>query len=692
MSNWTPIGAHGHRLACASLLLLLLAHWPGRAAAQACTGDCNGDEFVVVTELIRGVNIALGDLPLAQCTAFDQNGDGEVAINELVAAVNSALNGCTAVPQGTMVLQGLVLQVGSGGSAPSPVSDGTVRATVDRNRNGQVEPDEAVSGATDSEGAYRLNVRVTSGDPVVVGFHTDNAAALYRTLEGAPDANVILNATLYPVADLTCTNARCALDDGGLSVDGLPEGVSGTARVFNPVTDTDAFPGEFADDAGNLLVSGVFAAVDLTDDAGQPVTDLAEAATLRMRMPRDTWSLVEDIQPGNGQIDVPLYAFDPDTGVWTRQGQGVLEDGDRNVLAEGVLGSIRDGSYRGAVVARGAVQHFSYWNVDWPIDTRACLTGVVLDDQGKPAVGATVTVRGVTYTGTSPSQTVGADGRFCVDVMRSERPGESIDQDSVLGETQRVAIRISYAGKVYNGGEYDTPTGEGACGQGGCKDIGPLRLTADTELQPTRCTFTGVVRDPDGQPVTGATVLGWDQTVDSDLWFTLCFSDPMNLCQIVATTDARGEFTLTTIVLDGLFYYASVTKEEPSASLYLSAQGTVQRCQPINIALTTGLRFTSPTVTVTRAGVIEWTPSQYGATVLDVASDSGETKWAVYSGEASFPPPVTYGVVPTGAEQAVPFGGGRPAALASGDIVQIVQSGTSPDGFPYVGQGSVVVP
>jgi Ca2+-binding EF-hand superfamily protein len=55
-------------------------------------GDCNGDGQVTINELILGVNIALGSLPITDCPAFDTNGDGEVSIDELIAAVNVALN------------------------------------------------------------------------------------------------------------------------------------------------------------------------------------------------------------------------------------------------------------------------------------------------------------------------------------------------------------------------------------------------------------------------------------------------------------------------------------------------------------------------------------------------------------------------------------------------------------------------
>ena len=59
-----------------------------------CVGDCNGDGEVTVDELIKGVNIALGTLPLSDCLSLDANGDGTVTVDEIVKAVNAALNSC----------------------------------------------------------------------------------------------------------------------------------------------------------------------------------------------------------------------------------------------------------------------------------------------------------------------------------------------------------------------------------------------------------------------------------------------------------------------------------------------------------------------------------------------------------------------------------------------------------------------
>jgi len=60
-----------------------------------CVGDCSHNGSVTVDELIRGVDIALGNLTLDQCPSFDCSEKGNVTIDCLVKAVNAALIGCS---------------------------------------------------------------------------------------------------------------------------------------------------------------------------------------------------------------------------------------------------------------------------------------------------------------------------------------------------------------------------------------------------------------------------------------------------------------------------------------------------------------------------------------------------------------------------------------------------------------------
>ena len=64
------------------------------AQAQICVGDCGGDGEVRIDEVIASVNIGLGLLPPANCTATDADGDGVLSINELIQAVRNGLVGC----------------------------------------------------------------------------------------------------------------------------------------------------------------------------------------------------------------------------------------------------------------------------------------------------------------------------------------------------------------------------------------------------------------------------------------------------------------------------------------------------------------------------------------------------------------------------------------------------------------------
>ncbi len=62
--------------------------------ARLCTTDCDGDGTVEIHELIRSVNIALGEASVATCVLADESADGQVTVDELVHGVNNALGGC----------------------------------------------------------------------------------------------------------------------------------------------------------------------------------------------------------------------------------------------------------------------------------------------------------------------------------------------------------------------------------------------------------------------------------------------------------------------------------------------------------------------------------------------------------------------------------------------------------------------
>src|SRR5262249_10312601 len=71
-------------IVCGAALALELAGGassPARAGLRLlCVGDCNDDGAVAVNELVSGVGVSLGSLPLSACPAFDTDDDLQVSI------------------------------------------------------------------------------------------------------------------------------------------------------------------------------------------------------------------------------------------------------------------------------------------------------------------------------------------------------------------------------------------------------------------------------------------------------------------------------------------------------------------------------------------------------------------------------------------------------------------------------------
>jgi hypothetical protein len=72
----------------------------------ACAGDCDGDGRVSVSELIGGVNVALGRLRLEGCEAIDRDADGSAGIVDLLHAVGNAIDQCPDEPTATPTATG----------------------------------------------------------------------------------------------------------------------------------------------------------------------------------------------------------------------------------------------------------------------------------------------------------------------------------------------------------------------------------------------------------------------------------------------------------------------------------------------------------------------------------------------------------------------------------------------------------
>lgn len=498
-------------------------------------------------------------------------------------------------------------------------------------------------------------------------------AKQYKTIKVEKIADVTFDATLAALKPLTIARDGSATDDERkIKISGVRRlGDGSSARVFNPVTETDKFPGAFNDVLGNSLISGVFVAFDLKDDSNQPIKDLpaGENATIKMKIPRDTWSSINDVTPGNGQIDVPMYYFDETNGQWVASGDtGILETGLGEVINPSDLPSIQNKSFVGDIMAVAEVGHFSYWNVDWPIDTRGAVKGRVLDSNQNPVGGANVMLKGVTFTGTSGPTITSADGTFCFETLRSEATGEDIDNNGITGEEQRVVLTAEINGSFYKSEEVILLTTQKTCPNGQPYDF---NLVDTNKITPVLCTIDGTVM-VNGTPFDGFPVWGIDNGLDPDTYISLCAPQPGGYCASFSSSGTSGHFSLkvpmsTSVDIAGFV----AVEDDPVASFLYGVQTTLTSCPTSPITLNAEMQLCTLTdyLTATVSGNdISWNPPTVKVGFIIVSSANGDYKWALTSETGGITSPITYGTVPTGSVQTTPPKG----ALASGDLISII--------------------
>lgn len=88
------MSAIGRRAVLVAALFFAIAVQPRSALAVGCVGACSDPNMVQISDLIIGVDIALGFTPVSRCVLFDADNDGSVDVAELLQGVLNAVEGC----------------------------------------------------------------------------------------------------------------------------------------------------------------------------------------------------------------------------------------------------------------------------------------------------------------------------------------------------------------------------------------------------------------------------------------------------------------------------------------------------------------------------------------------------------------------------------------------------------------------
>ena len=327
-------------------------------------------------------------------------------------------------------------------------------------------------GTTNAQGWYFVR-GVPAGQSVQVCFEAPNAtpprARRCRTITAAAGQNVQVSNTgllsrnplagnVDPVAGGTVTwdtatsitfppNSACK--DTGAPASGTVQ-CSLTPLVGANQVQRDAAPGAFRGQqtAGtqSQLVTGGMMEIVCKDGGGTGAkVNVCAGKTVTVRFPVDGATCANTaLHPAT----MASWGYDEVAGLWKEYGTFTKTCG----------GTTTTSYYE------GAVNHFSYWNADNPIQT-SCATGHVLDAGGAPVLGALVRCDGDAaqtdgYQGPSEAYT-GADGGFCVPVRRN----------SSFKCIARKGAFVSTAIAAHSGDNTNT------CGGTGCTAIGDFMLT-----------------------------------------------------------------------------------------------------------------------------------------------------------------------------------------------------------------------
>ena len=360
--------------------------------------------------------------------------------------------------------------------------------------------DTGAAMQTDAHGLYAFDHEALDGSSVVVkvekaGYAT-SSILVELMAEGVTTANFTIKRLAPPIA--FDADAGGTADDGagnklivpanafvrrdnGKSVGGEVD-VSITPLDIYDESDIAAFPGEFRAVAagaksGETVQLETFALADFTVVQNGVDLDLAPGksgdAFIELAL--------SDQTPLSEGDEIPLWYFDVEQGLWLEKGVGEVTQ-DKS----------------GQMVYRAAIPHLSWWNADVPVSRTDCFTGVALDEDGQPLVGARVESQGIDYRGASYAVT-DENGAFCIDIKRDSQaqinlmmPGGSTIVDSV----------------IVQGADEGTN-----CASGGCAELpGPLQPLLDG-------CVSGRVIDDAGQPLPGLTVysnLGGTAVTDED--------------------------------------------------------------------------------------------------------------------------------------------------------------------------------
>jgi hypothetical protein len=214
------------------------------------------------------------------------------------------------------------------------------------------------------------------------------------------------------VPELTVSIPQSALPSGTTSVDVK-------MQAFNPNDPAEAeyFPGAYQDSAGNKLLSVAFNYTDITTNSGTSLkklaqktralrqktaaaiqAEVAEPVIINRKVPAESCSALKQMGDSSTSIagfQVPVYTYNPESGLWDLLGQGTLYRGDGTAVPSGFTAFDCSGTeYVVEIKVTNDIFLSNWWNLDYPLvfnqPVKLCAYVQLQDEAGAPFAGSYV--------------------------------------------------------------------------------------------------------------------------------------------------------------------------------------------------------------------------------------------------------------------------------------------------------------
>ena len=296
------------------------------------------------------------------------------------------------------------------------------------------------SGYSDSD-ELRFSADLTDAASIAVNVSAPGYTSYARKLEAKPQINLEAKLQAIPVQTVVVGSATTA---SGLELSGfniqvdtgdeqqsnnllinipaslLPDDTSSldvAVRTFDPNDPEDAefFPGAYADSDGNQLASVGFNFAEIKTNNNEPLVaamhkarlqkiskaagnqkSLAEEPVLiNYQIPPQSCGLLEslgDSAPDQPGFQIPVYTYNPASGLWDLIGQGTLyNEGAQQVPATQTVFNCTTEIFTLEILVTNEIFQRQWWNLDYPLvfnqPTNYCATIQLKNPDGQTLAG-----------------------------------------------------------------------------------------------------------------------------------------------------------------------------------------------------------------------------------------------------------------------------------------------------------------